>query len=85
MQAVLRSNLTNAFVATYSLRMRGDCLRFQAQYLRRIRIPKLSEVSEPLRASLKSAAESNDQEAIDQTVRELYGLDPAAWLALTTD
>lgn len=85
LQAVLRSNLANAFVATYSLRMRGDCLRFQAQYLRRIRIPQWSDVSEPLREALKSAAESNHQEAIDQTVRELYELDPAAWLALTTD
>jgi len=85
LQAVLRSNLANAFVATYSLRMRGDCLRFQAQYLRRIRIPQWSDVSEALREALKSAAVSNDQEAIDQTVRELYGLDPTAWLALTTD
>ena len=46
---VIRSNLANAFVATYSLRMRGDCLRFQAQYLRRIRIPDWSEVAETMR------------------------------------
>jgi len=85
LQTVLRSNLANAFVATYSLRMRGDCLRFQAQYLRRIRIPDWSEVPEAMRESMRTAAESNDQARIDETVRELYGLDEAAWLALTTN
>jgi hypothetical protein len=32
LQAVLLSKVAHAFVATYSLKMRGDCLRFQAQY-----------------------------------------------------
>ncbi len=83
LQTVLRSNLANAFVATYSLRMRGDCLRFQAQYLRRIRIPDWSEVPEAMREALRTAAGSNDQARIDRTVQELYGLDQDAWLALT--
>jgi hypothetical protein len=45
LQAVLLSAVTRLFVATYSTKMRGGFLRFQAQYLRRIRIPRLAERS----------------------------------------
>jgi len=37
LQAVLLSAVSRLFVATYSTKMRGGFLRFQAQYLRRIR------------------------------------------------
>jgi hypothetical protein len=37
--------LTRLFVSTYSTKMRGGFLSFQAQYLRRIRIPRWAEVS----------------------------------------
>lgn len=40
LQTVLYSRLALAFIAAYSPRMRGGNLRFQAQYLRRIRIPE---------------------------------------------
>jgi len=85
LQTVLRSRLANAFVATYSLRMRGDCLRFQAQYLRRIRIPHWKDVPGTMRKALTEAAKSDDSATIDQTIRELYGLDEAAWEALSAD
>ncbi len=85
LQTVLRSGLAKAFVATYSLRMRGDCLRFQAQYLRRIRIPEWSAVAPPLRNKLRDAATSTNQTTIDSTVCELYGLDEQDWNALTCD
>ncbi|MGJ3242473.1 MAG: Eco57I restriction-modification methylase domain-containing protein [Opitutales bacterium] len=85
LQTVLRSRLANAFVATYSLRMRGDCLRFQAQYLRRIRIPHWHDVPKTMRRALADLAESTSQEQIDQTVRKLYGLDATSWQALSTD
>ena len=78
LQTILRSSLANAFVATYSLRMRGDCLRFQAQYLRRIRVPEWSALSETHKAELIAAATA-DQEQIDTLVRSVYGLDPADW------
>lgn len=84
-QTVLRSSLANAFVATYSLRMRGDCLRFQAQYLRRIRLPRWADVSPELRATLQTAADSDDQVFIDETVRSLYGIHRTEWTALISD
>ncbi len=85
LQTVLRSRLANAFVATYSLRMRGDCLRFQAQYLRRIRLPRWADLSSAQQTTLKYAADSGDQVLIDETVRSLYGLDAADWSDLCTD
>jgi len=85
LQTVLRSRLATAFVATYSLRMRGDCLRFQAQYLRRIRVPDWGDVSDAMRKTLKALATSGDQTQIDAAVCELYGLDDEGWSALTTE
>lgn len=74
LQAVLLSRLTWLFIATYSTKMRGGFLRFQAQYLRRIRLPRWHEVSEPLRARLASAAQALDIVACNQAVADLYGL-----------
>lgn len=74
LQAVLLSSLTRLFVATYSTKMRGGYLRFQAQYLRRIRIPKWAEVSDSLRDELKNAAIKRDVSACDKAVFRLYGL-----------
>lgn len=74
LQAVLLSSLTRLFVATYSTKMRGGYLRFQAQYLRRIRIPKWTEVSDSLRDELKNAAIKRDVSACDKAVFRLYGL-----------
>lgn len=85
LQTVIRSSLATAIVATYSLRMRGDCLRFQAQYLRRIRLPNWEDIPQTMRDTLKKLADSSDQTLIDAAVCELYGLDEKGWKALTTD
>ena len=82
LQAVLLSHVAQAFIATYSLRMRGDCLRYQAQYLRRIRLPQWSEVSSDLRQRLKRAATERDLAECDKLSQELYGLDDKECCAL---
>jgi hypothetical protein len=74
LQAVLLSSLTRLFVATYSTKMRGGFLRFQAQYLRRIRVPRWSDVPAVMRAELKDAALKRDVKACDRAVFKLYGL-----------
>jgi len=76
LQAVLLSALTRLFVTTYSIKMRGDCLRFQAQYLRRIRLPLWENVPESLRRELADAAIKRDVPACNQAVFRLYGLSP---------
>lgn len=74
LQAVLLSAVTRLFIATYSTKMRGGFLRFQAQYLRRIRIPQWADVSEPLRRELAEAAIKRDVQACNRVVFDLYGL-----------
>lgn len=74
LQAVLLSAITRLFVATYSTKMRGGFLRFQAQYLRRIRIPRWADVPEPLRRELAEAAVKRDVQVCNQAVFKLYGL-----------
>lgn len=77
LQAVLLSGITRLFISTYSTKMRGGYLRFQAQYLRRLRLPRWPDVPEKLRSTLVEAAKLRDIAACNQTAFELYGLSKA--------
>lgn len=74
LQAVMLSAITRLFVATYSTKMRGGFLRFQAQYLRRLRLPFWRDVSVPLRLELIDAAMKRDIQACNRGAFKLYGL-----------
>lgn len=74
LQAVLSSGIARLFVATYSTKMRGGYLRFQAQYLRRIRVPFWKDVPDQLKKALIEAAESNDIAACNKATFQLYNL-----------
>ena len=74
LQAVLLSNLTRLFIATYSTKMRGGFLRFQAQYLRRIRLPYWEDVTKDMRSRLSGAADRLDVGACNAAVADLYEL-----------
>lgn len=74
LQAVLLSAVTRLFIATYSTKMRGGFLRFQAQYLRRIRLPMWDSVPSSLREQLRCAGISRDVTACNEAVFELYGM-----------
>jgi hypothetical protein len=82
LQAVLLSSVTRLFLATYSTKMRGGFLRFQAQYLRRIRIPRWADVSAELRRELAGSAAARDMPACDTAAAKLYGLGPDELAAL---
>jgi hypothetical protein len=74
LQAVLLSKLAREFVQAYSTAMRGGFLRFQAQYLRRIRLPHWHNVSPILRTSLIDAATRLDLDACNVATNALFGL-----------
>lgn len=74
LQAVLLSAVTRLFMATYSTKMRGGFLRFQAQYLRRIRIPQWADVPASLRTELAEAATQRDFQACNRASFKLFGL-----------
>jgi hypothetical protein len=74
LQAVLLSDVTRLFVSTYSTKMRGGYFRFQAQYLRRIRIPYWRDVPEALRKELIEAATNRNLQACNRAAFKLYRL-----------
>src|SRR3546814_1972298 len=61
-------------IATYCTRMAGGFLRFQAQYLRRLRLPRWERVSEANRAALRAADGFDDMDVVDAPVFALFGL-----------
>ena len=82
LQAVLLSGIARLFVAVYSTRMHGGYLRFQAQYLRRIRLPHWRQVPDDIKRALIEAAERGDRTACNNAVFKLYGLDAGERAAL---
>lgn len=74
LRAVLVSGIAKLFVEAYSTSMRGGYLRYQAQYLRRIRIPAWNDVPTSLRSALSSAGRKDDVGRCERLVAELYGL-----------
>ena len=77
LQAILRSSIAKFFVAHYSVKMRGGYLRFQAQNIRRICLPRWEEVSTTQREQLRQAAKQPDIRACDELVFDLYSINMA--------
>ena len=71
---LLLSDLAELFVATYCVKMRGGCYRFQAQYLRRIRVPQIESVSTRDQAELRRAFAARDRDRANVAARRLYGV-----------
>jgi len=82
LQTVLLSGIARLFISLYSTRMRGGYLRYQAQYLRRIRLPAWCDVPPQARAALVCAVDANDPSVRNEVVFDLYGLTPAERLAI---
>lgn len=74
LQAVLMSSISRLFICMYSTKMKGGFLRFQAQYLRRIRLPLWETVCHSLRNELVKAAKERDLFACNQATFKLYKL-----------
>ncbi len=76
LRAVLMSGIARLFVSTYSTKMRGGFLRFQAQYLRRIRLPRWCDVPVILQTELARVDEAGTVADRNAAVSRLYGLSP---------
>jgi hypothetical protein len=74
LRGVLVSGIARLFIETYSTKMRGGYLRFQAQYLRRIRLPRWENVPASIRDTLVAAARANDLDTCNDAVSALFGL-----------
>lgn len=76
---LLLSDVAQFFVACYGVRMRGGWLRFQAQYLRRIRVPRPQDIT-PLQAEqLADAFRKRDRAAATKIALQLYRIDRDTW------
>ncbi|GEO80640.1 Eco57I restriction-modification methylase domain-containing protein [Pararhodospirillum oryzae] len=85
LRAVLASGIAHLFVAAYSPRLHGGFLRFQAQYLRRICLPRWESVPAPIQAALRALPPDAPPEAARPAVSALYGLDARDWQAIEGD
>jgi hypothetical protein len=71
---ILLSRVAQAFVAAYAVKMRGGTLRFQAQYLRRIRVPDPTTLTNDDKMALAEAFDTRDVEAATIAALRVYGL-----------
>jgi adenine-specific DNA-methyltransferase len=72
---LLLSSVAQMFVECYAVKMRGGYLRFQAQYLRRIRVPRQDLVRSRTSRELQRAFEARDVERATAAALEAYGLE----------
>jgi adenine-specific DNA-methyltransferase len=72
---LLMSAVGQFFVESYGVRMRGGYLRFQAQYLRRIRVPDPKSLPAEQSVTLRDAFRHRDRGYATQVALELYGID----------
>jgi hypothetical protein len=72
---LLISAIGQFFVESYGVRMRGGYLRFQAQYLRRIRVPDPKSLSKVEAKALIKAFRERDRELATRTALTIYGIE----------
>lgn len=72
LKTILRSKQVHRQVEAYSVQMRGGALRFQAQTLRKVRVPSLKSLSEETIATLESVSTACDQKLIDDAAGIAY-------------
>ncbi|MFH9793864.1 MULTISPECIES: Eco57I restriction-modification methylase domain-containing protein [Streptomyces] len=71
---ILLSRLAQMFVEAYAVRMRGGTLRFQAQYLRRIRVPRPDALDSQIKEALAEAFRLRDVDGATQAALCAYGI-----------
>jgi hypothetical protein len=71
---LLLSRVAEMFVEAYGVKMRGQTLRFQAQYLRLIRVPEPGSLSVGLQDALANAFHDRDVARATELALAAYGL-----------
>jgi hypothetical protein len=72
---LLLSAIGQFFIECYGVRMRGGYLRFQAQYLRRIRVPDPGSIAKGQAETLVQAFRERDRDLATQVASAIYRLD----------
>ncbi len=74
LQALLRSSIVLEQIRAHSVQMRGGALRYQAQVLRKVRLPRFASLPNDLAANLAAVAGSSDQAQINALAEEAFAL-----------
>src|SRR5262249_45548427 len=69
---LLLSDVAQAFMAAYCVRMRGGTLRFQAQYLKQFRVPAPDAIAAPVADDLREAFRRRDRHAATRAAVAAY-------------
>ncbi|BFU96140.1 MAG: type II DNA modification methyltransferase [Nitrospira sp.] len=72
---LLMSAVGQFFVESYGVRIRGGYLRFQAQYLRRIRVPSPNALTVEHAHKLRNAFRCRNRPLATEVALEVYGID----------
>ncbi|MDJ0321956.1 Eco57I restriction-modification methylase domain-containing protein [Pseudarthrobacter sp. PS3-L1] len=71
---LLLSRIAEAFISAYGVKMQGGTLRFQAQYLRKITVPRPENIPENISEKLRQAFRDRDRDAATRAAEQAYGL-----------
>jgi adenine-specific DNA-methyltransferase len=71
---LLLSSIGQFFIESYGVRMRGGYLRFQAQYLRRVHVPRPDSISPVQSRQLVQAFRQRDRQLATRLAAEIYGV-----------
>ncbi len=74
LQALLRSTFVLEQIRAHSVQMRGGSLRYQAQVLRKVRLPLFDSLKKDLVSRLAAASGSQNQAAVDELAAEAFHL-----------
>ena len=69
---LLLSDIANLFVGAYCVKMRGGTYRFQAQYLRRIRVPDPQGIADKDKRALAEAFRKRDVQGATTAALRVY-------------
>lgn len=72
---ILLSTVGQLFIEAYGVRMRGGYLRFQAQYLRRIRVPNPRDLNSEQARGLAEAFRARDREHATRVALGIYEIE----------
>jgi tRNA1(Val) A37 N6-methylase TrmN6 len=74
LRVILLSSVTKLFISTYSTKIAKGYLRYQAQHLRKLRLPNWDNISTKLQQRLEHAGRKNDYDSFTELSCEVYQL-----------
>lgn len=74
LRVVLLSSVTKLFISTYSTKIAKGYLRYQAQHLRKLRLPNWDSISPKLQQCLEHAGRNNEYDSFTELTCEVYQL-----------